>query len=336
LENRIGTVKPETTEELMDFHLVPSVDISSDKLQEYLNIMEEGNKLLKKWANYLYGRRKRRTFREQLFKGEIVAGRDIPIYDFGRIMAVRDIQDEMLRKYSKLITEKAKWWAIRQSDTIWTEVFDDLYQEANLAFLDALYGYLGECKGASFFTYTYRVIDRRLRRHFNNEKMQMIPQTGDGARKLLKKYDEFKQKCGRCGRYITFDDYVIEAELTDEQKLILTRALAYTVNESDFMRSHPVNFESLQENDFTAFEASKMVGPADEQLENQELIASIQKCVEMADLTPFQLELINSSHYHGWKADLARKYNVSRTRAGQVYNQAIEKVKQIYKQIQGE
>ena len=325
----------------MDLEFVSSVHLSSDKLQEYLKVMEEGNKLLKKWANQLYGKRKRRTFREKFFSGEIIQGKDIPIYDYGCIMAIKTVQQGMLEGFSRLLTESAKRWAQKyangngiDAENAWMEIFPDLHQEANLAFLDALYGYLGECKGASFFTYTWRVVDRRLHRYVNNEKMRCVPQTGDGARKILRAFQTFKQTCGR---YITFDEYVIENNLTEEQRLILIRALAYTVTESDFMCSHPVNSESLQESDFTAFNIFDRTGVApDEQLENKELIENLQKCIDLANLTSFQLELISSPQYHGWKADLARKYNVSRTRAGQAYNEAVEKVKEIYKQLQGD
>ena len=317
----------------MDF--IPSARLTSTKLREYLKIMEEGNMRLRKWAEQLYGTRKRRIFREKVFKGEILPDVHIPRQDYDKIMAVKAIEMDMLRAFAELVTARARLWSARIESGDQVETFHDLYQEANIAFLDGVYGYQGhDNDNTKFITYVWRVIDRRLRRHIENEKMLLVPPTGDGARELVRNYEIFKQSYGR---YITFDEYVVSVELTEEERLILVRALAGVITEADLHTKGVSSDEERSETDYTCYDVSgKTDVPVDDQLLNRELSAQIQQCIKLAELSPFQVELLTSQQYHGWKADLARKYCVSRTRAGQAYNQALDKVKKIYRELMGE
>lgn len=321
----------------MDF--VPFRKLSPEKLQENLAILEVGNKVLKKWAMQLIGKRKLRIFRERLFKGEF---RDkIPEEDYRKIMSVDDIKVEMLHAFAPLITIRAKIWASRMDGD--HTVLEDVYQEANFAFEDAVFGYLGVARKAKFITYVWRVIDRRLRREIESKKFQLVPPSADGAREIVRKYEQFQQTCGR---HVTFDEYVTEMKLDQETVAILQKALACVIPESEFKRgAASINLHSpswiSEAADYTAYRAYPEEDIVEQDVYARELRRNLEKCIAIARLTDFQKDLLYAACHQsnqGWKAEIARKYGLTRTRAGQAFKEAVQKVREVYEQLreQGE
>lgn len=315
----------------MDF--VQFVKLPTAKLRENLQIMEEGNRLLKKWALQLVGKRKLRIFRERLFKGEF---QDlIPAQDWEKIAKVKSIEVEMSQAFAPMVSLRAKVWATRIDGN--QVHFYDIYQEANFAFEDALFGYLGEAKKAKFITYVWRVIDRRLRREIDNYKFQLVPPSADGARKLVQEYEKFQQK-EACNRHVTFDEYIAQMELSEDEILTLTQALVAVNTETDVLwwtrkRGHEHNGNII---DYSAFAKLDEV-VVEREVDNRELRRTLAKCIEIAQLTDFQKELLHAActqENQGWKARIAKKYGFSRTRAGQAFKEACERLKLIYQREQ--
>ena len=309
----------------MDF--VPFKKLAPEKLQENLAIMEEGNKLLKHWAVRLIGKRKLRMFRERLFKGEFQD--EIPLEDYRKIRRVEDVKLDMVYAFAPLISIRAKVWASR-IDGDYT-VFEDVYQEAHCAFEDAVFGYIGQAKKAKFITYCWRVIDRRLQREIENKKFQLVPPSADGARELVRKFEQFQQVKGR---HVTFDEYVIEMELDEEERVILSKALACVIPESE-MLTHDSDQDT---HDYTGFVVNQTEETVEISVFSKELKRDLERCIEMAKLTDFQKDLLHAAcnqSTQGWKAEIARKYGFTRTRAGQAFKQACEKVRAVYEQLKG-
>lgn len=320
----------------MDF--VPFKKLEPQKLEQNLKIMEEGNGLLKKWSIHFLGNRKLRLFRERLFKGEFLS--DIPPAELISIMRVKDIRWEMLCAFSPLIAMRARVWSSRVMDSVGdrTSLFEVLYQEGNLAFDDALFGYLGVAKKAKFITYLWRVIDRRLKREIDNENMPLIPPSADGARKLLKQYEMYRASCGK---HITFDEYSSMVGLDEEEQLILSKALLSVVNSTDLSRcGEPSVDDRPHYYDYTALSADIEEDVVEKEILLKELKHALAKCIKMADLTSFQKDLLEAMVKNdgetGWKAEVARKYGLSRTRAGQVFERACEKIRLVYESMRDE
>jgi DNA-directed RNA polymerase sigma subunit (sigma70/sigma32) len=293
-------------------------------MKEYLLIMGDGNPLLKKWAKQLLGNRKLRIFREKLFKGEYVPGVDIPQIDYEKIMRVHDIEDDMLHGFAAFVTDRVGIWTSRADD--WRITFEDLYQEANFVFLDALYGYLGTCKKAHFITYLWHAIDSHLKRKIDNQKLQLVPPSADGARKLIRSYEDYVQECGR---QVTFDEFAIEKKLTDEEINILTKALVKVISVSEFIRFDPDRI-----GDYTTFDIQgRTIDDFETRLADKDLAQKVKKCIELAKLTNFQKELLedfcnSGSGKRGGKAKIAKKHGYTRQRAYQVFLETIARIKE--------
>jgi hypothetical protein len=63
--------------------------------------------------------------------------------------------------------------------------------------------------------------------------------------------------------------------------------------------------------------------------------ALLLKCIELADLTPFQRDLILTSQdeYHGWRAEVAQRHGVTRQACTEALTNAKKKVAEKYREL---
>jgi len=305
--------------------------------------MADGNKLLKHWAFSALGNRKKQHFRKLLFSGHIKPGLRLgkieqvfPQTDFDAIMRVKEIEWEMMRGFAPLITLRTSVWVERVSGQDRHQLFADLYQEAHMAFSEAHYGYIG---GVEFITYLWWAIERRLRREIENMKLPMVPPSAENARKLVQGYEQYR---ANCPVPITFDEYVIQAELNLDEAHILAKALSTVISETDFktMSRTSAGFGRWGEHhwDLTSFDCELEDANVSETVATKELHEAIQKCVEMANLTDFQRDLLIGCQtpFHGWKAEVAKRHGKSRTRAGQLLNETLAQLRVLYEAMKDE
>lgn len=335
-----------------DLDFVPYIPLSEQELKRNLEIMAEGNRLLTRHAKAILGSRKRKVFRLRLIKGDFVD--QIPPVDLSKIRAVKEVEWPMLCGFAALVCTHTNYWANRCDSADRATIYKDLYQEANLAVIDAIYGYNGKVK---FITYVWHAIQRRLRRRVGEMKLPLVPPSKDGARELVNQFERLNQSLN-CP--ITFDDAVEQMGLTGDETRILERALVRLINESQIMplRRDDSEHDDLDYTVFDQMDRQNVVQffvcgncghetvedyvycPICRKRDTMSLVpteehALLLKCIELADLTPFQRDLILTSQeeYHGWRAEVAERHGVTRQACTEALTNAKKKVAEKYREL---
>jgi len=319
--------------------VIPFIPIQTKEEQRYLRIMEVGNRLLKNWSERFLGKRKKHTFRQMLFNGDICIEStsfcsscehySIPRSDYDKIMDVREIEWNMLCGFAPLARSHAKHWNLRIEE----DLFEDLSQVAHLALLDAIYGYIPSrssegYKRANFMTYAWRVIQRRLRREVENHCMPLLPPSADSARELMMKFEYFRR---HYNDHLTFDAAAELMGLTQEQQRVLSSAMVNVMRESEMYWTSQNKWDCENNpvrNDYTIFAANLNV---DEPIDVG-LVEDVKLCIKLANLSDFQADLLVASQtpYHGWKAAVAERHGRTRQASSQAFKKACELVRKKY------
>jgi hypothetical protein len=290
---------------------VPFVPLTGIDLQLNLRIMSEGNTILRDCSEKLIGKRKGEVFGKKIFSGEI-----------------REIEMDMIQGFSPLIIGRAAYQAkfcVNYCDRL--NVFADLHQEANLKFLDCIYGYIGE--SAKFITYAWDSLQRHLQRVSEKMKAPMLPPTADSARELLIKFEKFRREYNGP---LSFDVAAELMGLDQDQQEVVTKALATVINQTDLILDSGMHDGDHEGNDYTALEVRQerlyQDSPADVDWDK---VQQIKDSIKLAKLSDFEADLLiaysESKRDHGWRAEVARKHNKSRYAATLAYERACDKVR---------
>jgi DNA-directed RNA polymerase specialized sigma subunit len=318
---------------------IPFVALSPEELDGHLLVMDAGNKLLKRWADSLLGKRKRGEFRQRLFAGEFQTA--IPRCEYTTIMCVRQVEMPMLQGFSKLIYSRAaRWTKYCQGYGDIVVIFQDLYQEASLKFVDIVYTY-EHGNETKFITYAFNCLDNHLQRMVATIKRPLLPPSADGARELVYKYEKLRQE----NEHLTLDEAAELMGLDAEQQFIMSKALAATmINNTDFhdggSSSHDF-YDAHQDfnshHDYTGVEANQdklceSIKPDFDEMER------VHDAIKLANLSDFESDLLMASTQsdQGWKAEIARQHHKSRYAATVAFKRACKKVEEVYESKYGE
>ncbi len=295
--------------------VVEPVKLSASEELLCLTLLRDSNKLLKKWAKF-YGFRKGREFRNKVFGGDRNPGGVIPKNklkqfhaDLEIIQSVRTapvialggrtVEMAMLQGFIRLSNKHARRWfhAVGGADV------DDFEQEAALALLDAIYGFIRE--DITFSTYAWAVLKNRMI-YSTNKLSKLSPFTNDD-RELLIRYEEARMDFDGP---VSFDQVVTSLGLEASEISLLNQMLTRVVNESQISDGSNNDDASMSPsskggNDYTALRRDIRASDND-----HAMVLSVRSAIDRAGLTEFETVVLETSlnPYYGWQTDIAKKY----------------------------
>jgi DNA-directed RNA polymerase specialized sigma subunit len=306
--------------------VVEPVRLSPSEELLCLTLLRDANKLLKKWAKF-YGFRKGREFRNKVFGGDLNPGNVIPKgklkqfhADLEIIMSVRNdavaslggrtVEMAMLQGYISLSNKHARRWFHAGGGAD----LEDFEQEAALALLDAIYGFIRE--DITFSTYAWAVVKNRMI-YSSNKLSKLSPFTNDD-RELLIRFEDAKMDFDGP---VSFDMVVTSLGLEESEITLLNQMLTRVVNESQISEGSERDSSNAMSprsgNDYTALRRDVRASDGD-----QSVVLSVRSAIERAALTEFEAAVLETSltPYYGWQTDIAKKYINPVT--GKVYTRA--------------
>lgn len=290
----------------MNTFAIPHVAISKTRKVELTEIMVAGNTALRQLHERVKltqgARYSRQQFRIDLFKklGSAHAPAEavnlhgilLPKRSIALIQAVRKVQDEIIAGYTRLVIQRIVKW----HRSVPTELDrDDLYQEAVMALIEAVFGYNNP--SVKFITYASHAIYRKLIKetlryrqtgHLTNNGQKLIVDF-EKARKQFNGPTSFDQVCDKMG-------------LDEEQRGILSSILARVVRISEMS-------DAVDSEESSSFE------PTDHRTTEHldyDQIAAVERVRER--LNEWQSDVLDGflSGHRGWQAEVARKHGKSR------------------------
>lgn len=218
----------------------------------------------------------------------MLGGSTVPTDDIKKLLAIEDIKCEILESLSRLFSKVAhKWDKIDHGTTL---RYDDFYNEAVIATINALYRYKGNVR---FITYAYTAINNRIFRAVNDNKP--LSHLTNKSIQLLMRFNQFKAKYND---YVTFDTIAKDMKLSQKEISILQSILVNVKSESSLR----------QDEDGVALES---IAQANEELPVASLDPRQLKALNTSGLNPFELlvikTFIHSKSDWGWQTEAADK-----------------------------
>lgn len=299
--------------------MIEHLQLDPEEMGRNERIMREGNLALK--AAYdrvrakVKGRYSRRTFRQELFAAMAenpvkVRGVTLSPDSISLVQAVKDIETALVKSFSKMVHDRAKYYASRDHGTYLDKGDFVAYGFAGL--LEGIYHYTQEItakdgtkKKIKFITYVYWCICRHIRTAINRKKSN-YPWTVQ-MRRLYERYEKARREFNGPANFQEIADYL---GFTDEEQNMLHVAL--TSFQSERSISKPGNDDYWEDSkgfDYTYLAAENVHFHPEATLEvdEKEYISELWVSYLEAEI----LENYLSGHY-GWKEELAQKYGIKR------------------------
>ena len=284
-----------------DFVLIPSLEASDEEKLEQDRIMRRGNRVLMTYHARVKakvgGRYPRHRFRKELFEamkqsGPVcIEGIGISATDLPLIKAVRNIEWAVLCTYSRLFYDHAEKWSNRNHNTGMS--FEDFYNEATTAAINAIYGFTDD--GIVFMTFLYTAITRRLLTASNDAKP-----LSHWTQENKKLYGQFKKTHDELGVEASFDEVVKLMDLNDDQIADLRDMMVHVVNHTDIVRSE--NQEESADPD--------VLGVLGAAVETPEVDLDLGDAMNNTPMTTWERTVLDAflSGNRGWASEVARNH----------------------------
>lgn len=307
--------------------MIEVIKLSEKELTSNYEVMRKGNRQLKYLADTTG--MEHRKFRARLFKkvfdpadwpelNEVQLGEFEPA--LADIQAVRNIEVQMMRQFSRLARKHANSWAKKMGGTVVDA--EDYLQEALMALLDAIYGYTEE--DTQFNTFAWWSIQNRLTTAANKNS-PFSPLTNE-AIGLLKRFDEAKMKMNRRAT----DQEIYEAcDFTEDECYVIREAQVKVYNACQVNEHHEEQCSVIVEaaSDYTAQRRG-----IDGERDTVPCHYEVRDAMLRANLTARERRVVDTSicpHY-GWQTELGKEFGVSKTTIGHILQRALLKIKSAY------
>ena len=300
------------------------VALSKSRKNHCFELMKKGNPLIAIHSNRIFGKRKRRHFRKELFNGNInIEENCIPQKDYDAIMAVRKIEWEIIQCYVPLMQRYANnWFAFTKFITGGSR--DDYKGEAVLSLIDSIYGFVGYAKDkksgkkkpVQFLTYVCNAIKNGMIQYVSRSS-SFGGLSNDSFLKAVK----FENTILRCPNN-TYDELVEIEGLSPEELLAIQSCLKLFINESQMLTCEK---EKASLSDYTSFRDVKKDNAKEEQFDVQEILGKINMSDLEKDMLP---HLLNPGW--GWKSQLAEKHGCTRQNVCQTASRLKVKLESAY------
>ncbi len=327
--------------------LLPFKKLTNSQQATNLQIFRVAGRLVKSHSKRVYGNKKARHFRRQLFTGKLNwKQHSISQADYDKMMKAHHLEETMLCAYAKAITKHASRWHLATGEFTSAEDFD-YFQTACMAFVDALYGYTygytGKHQSAKFMTYMWWVLRNRMITFV--AKHGPLGSISVEAHLLIGKIETER---AASDTPLTADDLATRLNVSVEEIKIVEAAMVAVMNESQIhSKVSSQHDEHERDGDYTAEGRAITTGQATNYASNRdgqdmEFDPLMRQAINECPLSPFEREVLTTSilPYHGWQAEVARKHvnprtnqPYSRMAPAKVLPKVQERVREYYEEI---
>ena len=299
--------------------MIEHLQLDSEEMSRNERTMREGNLALKAAYDYVRSevkdRYSRRIFRQELFAtmGQnpvVVRGVTLDPHSISLIQAVKDIETSLVKSFSKMVYDRAKYYANRDHGTYLDK--GDFVAYGFVGLLEAIYHYIQEItakdgtkKKVKFITYAYWCICHHIKTAINRKKSN-YPWTVQ-MRRLYERYEKARREFNGPANFQEIADYL---GFTEEEQNMLHVAL--TAFQSERSISKPGNDDFWEDSkgfDYTYLAPQNVHFHQEETLEVDE-----KEYISELWVSYLEAEILENyiSDHHGWKEKLASKYGISR------------------------
>lgn len=302
-----------------------AIKLTEEEFKELSAIMSTGNTLLKEFATMLG--LQHREFRGKLFSGKLdissLSPHQLDKFNAARtaIYAVREQCEEKVRAGFKRMARKIAYTAARnRSDRYNTE--QDFIQEADIAILDAVYGYTDQ--NIKLSTFVWRCIRNRITL-CSNQLNPFCPLTNE-AMVIIRRVED-----ARSANPTLKDDEIFNLlGFSETERDVFVSSVTKVVNEAPRVSEE----DETVHDDYTGNRRG-----ADKDFKEIFCIRDeARQALKDANLDNFELECILAEMYPytGWKEDIAKRYvnkNTGKRYTRQNIEHVIERVKKKVKKV---
>lgn len=334
---------------------IPVVKLSKQEEEFCLEKLRTANVLLAAWSEKIYGGRKNREFRRNLFNGiktpaimnemesklpaslvskfreeraTIIEVHETPV----PCLDNRTVEWAMFCSYHLLCRKRAKRWCGGEGSGM---SLDDYLAESHICLIDTIYGYIRN--DIKFSTFLWKCLENRMS-YVHNRNNMLCPLTNEDLT-LWTQYEEAKLQFND---HVTFDQVVEAMGLDEEQCRALGVIMTKVVSESQIVSGDgPSASTNINHgNDYTSLRLGKEG--------NDNIVKlTVSDAIKRANLTPFERIVLDASMvldpetgepYYGWQTEVA-KNNInpgtgepySRMWVGMALTAAYKKLKRVLK-----
>lgn len=237
----------------------------------------------------------------------------IPRADIVKIVAVRDIESEVMAGYIRMVADLAEKWYRREHDPSVT--LKDLMSEGSLKLHECIFYYTKENQ---FITFAWHAVNRKMNTVCT--KTTMLCDRTNEITSLLKRYEETRKSFnGPCNS----EEIYRKMKLKDDEKIRLEQARMSVIAQSSLDISIPLD-EGETDGDYTHFAAKIgefnssghqhgvgriLVNRSEESRIDKAILAQV---VENANLDDFETAVVKEWLERGsddrWRAEFAENY----------------------------
>jgi hypothetical protein len=315
------------------YNLLPYIALTKEQKQFCFEKSVEASVALEKWSVTIFGNRKSRQFRNDIFKNKMT---NIPAEyqnneefkkDLQSILFVHKtpcaeldgntVETAILFGYSRFIQKVSAKWANQLSNNGAISK-QDIYQEVTMKMLDCIYGYRNP--KIKFITYCWWALQRSIFTLINKSNGFRPLKNDDAA--LVREYKNIIDD----NENLNFDQVIEKMGLNDKKrkKLIFALAKVQYTNELSSMNGDEIE-------DYTGLRSD-----IDQINTGHEAKIELQDILSKVNLSEIEKEILAASFsaYHGWQTDFAKSKvdpmtNKCRSSAWvwMKYNSALKKLK---------
>lgn len=317
---------------------VPYFELSDENKKYIASVLSNNNKILKKWYNYVPCGKKR-SFRNSILNGNFFKISEfIPeslhvtfLDDCFKIQKTRKekinsldgktVEEAVIAGYSRLVLKRIYDFYKKSNSKL--DNISDMYQEAYIKIIDAMYSYADE--NVCFSTFLCVVVQNHLYQMINDVNLIKIPYA---EKKLIKNFKKLqKERFIVSNEVINLEQYLFESNLKDKETSKLQKALISLQHNKMFFNG--IDDESNMDIPDKSSSCEFVTSNSSEFDSN--IKQKVKESILNANLTKKEKEVLEYAlsvdMKYGWQTQLAKHMSVTKMRVSQLVKSAFGKIK---------